>query len=57
MFQNHFKFLHGVDLNKCLTQIKLPISLHTCAPTSELLSNISTMQQIEVHATKVHSGE
>ena len=32
-----------LDLNKCLKQIKLQISLRTCAPIYELPSNISTM--------------
>ena len=39
-------FLHMVtamDLNKCLKQIKLPKSLHTCASLSELPSTIITM--------------
>ena len=30
------KFASAVDLTKCLEQIKLPISLHTCAAISEL---------------------
>ena len=36
------KFGTAVDLNKCLKQIKLPSSLHTWAPISDLPSNIST---------------
>ena len=39
--ENNFKFITAVDLNKCLKQIDLPISLHTCEPISELLSNVS----------------
>ena len=31
------------DLNKCLKQIKLPISLHRCTPISQLLFSISTI--------------
>ena len=31
------------DLNKCLKQIKLPISLYTCAPISVLPSDLSAM--------------
>ena len=31
-------FLPPVDLNNCLKQIKLPISLHACAPISQLPS-------------------
>ena len=34
---------HDVDLNKCLKQVKLPISLYMRASISELPSNISTM--------------
>ena len=37
-----FKFATTVDVNKCLTQIKLPISLYKCAPISKLPSHIST---------------
>ena len=33
----------NLDQNNCLKQIKLPRSFHNCAPISELLSNISTM--------------
>ena len=33
-----------LNLNKCRKQIKLTISINTCAPFSELPSNISTMQ-------------
>ena len=32
-------FVTDVYLNRCLEQIELPMSLHTCAPVSELLSN------------------
>ena len=39
----HFKLVTSVDLKKCLKHIKLPILLDTCAPTSKLPSNISTM--------------
>ena len=31
------------DQNKCPKQVKSPILLHTCAPLSELPSNISAM--------------
>ena len=30
--KNKFNFATTVDVNKCLTQIRLPISLYTCAP-------------------------
>jgi len=44
MNENNFKFVTAVDLNKGLTQIKVPIALYTCgAPISELSSNVSTM--------------
>ena len=43
IFWNLFKFATYVDLNKCLKQIKLPISLRTCAPITELPSGKSTM--------------
>ena len=39
------RFVTVLDLNIYLNQIKLPISLHTCAPISELPSNISTTEQ------------
>ena len=43
------KFATDVVLNKRLKQIKLPILLNTCAPISELTSNISTMfNQVEI---------
>ena len=42
-FFNHLKFKTAVSLNKCLRQIKLPISLNTCAYFSDLLTNIGTM--------------
>ena len=32
-----------VDLNKCHQQIKLPLSFYTCTPITELLSNMSTI--------------
>ena len=38
----HFKFATSVDLNEYLAEIKLPISLYTCAPISELPYNISS---------------
>ena len=36
-----FRFATDIDLIKCLKQIKLPISFHTCAPIFELLSNMA----------------
>ena len=42
----NFKFAIALDLKNCAKQIKLPISLHTCAPFSELPSNTSTMVRI-----------
>ena len=41
-----FIFAIAVDLNKCLKQVKLPISLYTCTHISELPSNLSTMVTI-----------
>ena len=35
-------FAAAIDVNKCLKQIELPISLHMCASIYELPSNIST---------------
>ena len=32
-----------INLHKCLKQIGIKISLYTCAPSSELPSNINTM--------------
>ena len=43
ILKNNFKFSTDVDLSKCLKQIKLPILLYTCAPFSELPSNIRIM--------------
>ena len=34
-------FETAVDLNNCLKQIKVPISIHTCAFISDLPSNLS----------------
>ena len=42
-FKIDLKFETAVDLNKCLKQIKLPISTYSCAPISELPSDKSTM--------------
>ena len=42
-FLNKSKFDAAVDLNKCLKQIKLIITLYICAPISELPYCISTM--------------
>ena len=36
-------FETALDLNACLIQIKLPISVHTCVPIFKLPSNISNM--------------
>ena len=42
-----FEFATTVDLNKCLTKIKLPISLSMCATISELPTDICTMNIAE----------
>ena len=42
-FENNLKNATTVNLNKCLKQINLPISLYMYAPISDLPSNISTM--------------
>ena len=39
----NFRFASYLDLNKCFTQIKLPISFETCVPISEILHNIKTL--------------
>ena len=39
----------ALDLNKFLTQSKLQISHHMCAPISEIPSNISTIILITYH--------
>ena len=44
----NFNFPTALARNKCLKQIKLPISLHTCAPISELAINISTIVEIMI---------
>ena len=41
------RFAITIDINKCLIQIKLPISVHTGAPIAELPSDISTMKRPE----------
>ena len=41
--ENNFKFATASDLNKCLDQVKLPISLNTCTPMTELPTSISTV--------------
>ena len=38
-----FFFAIAIDLNNHLKQVKLPISLYTCAPISWLPSNIRTI--------------
>ena len=35
-----FKFPTAVNINKCLTQIKLPSSFYLCVPISELPSHV-----------------
>ena len=37
------KFSTAVDVHNCLTQIKLPVSVHSCAACTELPYNISFM--------------
>ena len=44
---NNVKVATIVDLNKFLKQIKLPISLYTCTPISEVPSNKNTMVTIK----------
>ena len=39
------QFVTALDLIKCLTLIKLQILLLTCAPISELPSNINTVER------------
>ena len=41
--QISIRFATALDPNKCLKQIKLPISLHTCVPISKLPSTIRNM--------------
>ena len=36
LFANKFEFPTGVNLHKCLKQIKFLLSFHKCAPISEL---------------------
>ena len=43
---SYITFATAVDLNKCHKQINLTISPYTCAPISELPSDISIMDQI-----------
>ena len=37
------KFVTAVDLSKSLKQMKLPMLINTCAPISELSSNLTIM--------------
>ena len=46
LFWMNVRFATAFDLNKCLNQIKLPITPHTCA-IFELPANISTLGNIE----------
>ena len=46
----NLKFAIALDLNKCLDQVKLPISLNTVASISELPSDISPCP--ETYGTK-----
>ena len=39
-------FATELDINKCLKNIKSPISRHRCAPISDLPSNMITMDLI-----------
>ena len=43
IFEAENKFAAAVHLNKCLNQIKLPVSILKRAPVSELPSIVSTM--------------
>ena len=45
----NFKFAIALDVNKCIKQIKFPISAHACTPISELPPHIST---IALHQSK-----
>ena len=45
--KKYLKFVTGGDLDKCLEQIKLPISLCSCTPYSELPSNTNTMVAVQ----------
>ena len=46
-FENDLKFALAVDLNKRPVQINLPVKLYTCAPLSELPSDVSTMTMVK----------
>ena len=45
-----------VVLNKCLKQVKLPISVHTCAPISDVPCHIGTMRKTLCYNTLPDSG-
>ena len=45
LYENTRKFVNVVDLHKCLKQIKLPVSLNTCAPCSVPPSYISRVER------------
>ena len=45
--EDFLKLATVVDVNKCLAQIELPLSLFTCAPISELPFNKNTMIHID----------
>ena len=52
-FENTIKFSSAVDLNKCLKQISLLISLLTCAPILDVPSYLSTMRSALFHQTSL----
>ena len=54
--KNKFQICDCPRSKKCLKQIKLLISLHTCAPISELPSNISTMAWMHTFLSENNSN-
>ena len=55
-FENTIKFSSAVDLNKCLKQISLLISLLTCAPILDVPTYLSTMRSALFHQTSLRHG-
>ena len=52
--EKDLKLATAVDINECLKPIKLPMSLHTCAPLSKLPSNTITMRESTPNIDKLY---
>ena len=54
-YEINLRFATALDLNKYLKQLKLPISLHTYSPISELPPNIIIMRlkENQIRGTRI----